>query len=480
VSARNNAGDCFAAEGSHAMPEPYVSLVLCFDGTWNTWKSHTNVSRVYSQIADISTGCLRQRKFYDEGVGTAWYDRIRGGVLGAGLDRNIRQGYAWLATMYQCEGKGPSPSTSRAVVPDPTRRRNGDLLATPLPESKLEFLTGSDIYILGFSRGAFTARSLAGLINFLGIPLIDPAAIAADQELADQAQVKDAWDLYATRPTPNERDSVRTGTADSALKDRIAKHNEAATAFRLRPTTCYPVRLHCLGVWDTVGALGIPRVFDYRWIPRFSTKYQFHDTTLGEAVRNAYHAVAIDEQRLPYKATLWEKAKSTTERVEQRWFSGAHANVGGGYEDDLLPAPPLEWLATMAAGCGLEFYNDRRIDQPDHTVPASIPMAPAIFDLDGTEFLSPVRDSYAEFLRGGYRLLRSLPGMGGRVYRRMLVDRDGVAQTVDSSAFAKWQADPRYRPPNLGQAGRIDVSFNVATDDDAMPAALPAAPPLGA
>lgn len=463
------------------MPAPFNSLVLCFDGTWNTWRSHTNVSRIYSQIADTSTGCPRQRKFYDEGVGTAWYDRIRGGVLGAGLDRNIRQGYAWLATMYQCEGKELSPVPLRAAAPDPTRRKNGDLLATPLPESNLEFLAGSDIYIFGFSRGAFTARSLAGLINFLGIPLIDPVAIdPADEGLAHQQRVKDAWNLYVTRPTPEERNAVLKGTADDALKDRVTKHNEAATGFRLRPTICYPVRVHFLGVWDTVGALGIPRVFDYNWIPRFSTKYQFHDTRLGESVRNAYHAVAIDEQRLPYKATLWERAKPPTERIEQRWFSGAHANVGGGYEDDLLPAPPLEWLATMAAACGLEFYNDRRIDQVDHTVPASMPMAPAVFDLDGTEFLSPVRDSYAEFLAGGYRLLRSLPGMGGRVYRRMLVDRDGVTQTVDSSAFAKWQADPTYRPPNLGQAGRIDVSYNMATDADAIPAALSAAPPLGA
>lgn len=460
------------------MPEPYVSLVLCFDGTWNTWRSHTNVSRIYSQIADVSTGCPRQRKFYDEGVGTHWFDRFRGGMFGAGLDRNIRQGYGWLATMYQCETDGV-PATDTETALKGLRKKNGDLMATPLPESKLEYLAGSDIYILGFSRGAFTARSLAGLINFLGLPRIDSAA-AATALSAGEEQIDDAWNLYATRPTNAERDAVAQGLGDDALKRRVSEHDRLAEEFRKRTTTQYPVRVHFLGVWDTVGSLGIPRVFDHPWIPRFSTKYQFHDTRLGESVRNAFHAVAIDEQRLPYKATLWEKVKPTTERIEQRWFAGAHANVGGGYEDDLLPAPPLEWLSRMAAACGLEFINDRRIEAPKDNVPASIPMAPAAFDLDGTEFLSPVRDSYAEFLHGAYRIMRSIPGMGGRVYRRMLVDEDGVGQRVDDSAFAKWRADPDYRPLNLGQAGRIDVSFNVATDADEGGSLPPAARPIGA
>jgi uncharacterized protein (DUF2235 family) len=81
-----------------------------------------------------------------------------------------------------------------------------------------------------------------------------------------------------------------------------------------------PLRIHFMGVWDTVGALGIPRIFDKDWIPRFSSKYQFHDTALCEGIRNAFHAVAIDEQRLPYKATLWTEKQVLNEQVEQRWF----------------------------------------------------------------------------------------------------------------------------------------------------------------
>jgi hypothetical protein len=233
------------------------------------------------------------------------------------------------------------------------------------------------------------------------------------------------------------------------------------------------VRIHFMGVWDTVGALGIPRIFDKDWIPRFSSKYQFHDTALCEGIRNAFHAVAIDEQRLPYKATLWTEKQVLNEQVEQRWFPGAHADVGGGYKDDLLPAPPLKWLADQAAACGLQFVNDRKTVGPNGAPLPSVAVAPAAFNLDGNEYLSPVHDSYAEFFGGVYRAVRSVPGMGGRVYRRMLVLSDGINQKIDETAFLKWKADPEYRPPNLGQAGRADVTFNVARDDlgNSMPSA---------
>jgi hypothetical protein len=90
---------------------------------------------------------------------------------------------------------------------------------------------------------------------------------------------------------------------------------------------------------------------------------------------------------------------------------------------------------------------------------------PAAFALDGREYLSAVHDSYAEFMGGGYRVLRSLPGAGGRTYRRMLVEQDGVAQTIDETARMKISADPGYRPPNLSQAGRLDVSYRIARLD---------------
>jgi uncharacterized protein (DUF2235 family) len=411
------------------MAQTVRRLVACFDGTWNNDRSNTNVSRLFRKVSDATNGCPEQLRFYDEGVGTRFGERIRGGVLGMGLDRNIRQGYAWLASNF----------TPRDTAKDAEG-----------------FLVGTDLYLLGFSRGAFTARSLGGLINYLGLPKLSNSP-PAGTPLADHPQVKAAWELYANRPTVAQTDQIKQGN----VTDDLRAHLQAVGEFRANDAV-YPVRIHFLGVWDTVGALGIPQVLDYRWLPRPSNKYRFHDTSLGRCVRFAYHAVAIDENREAYCVTLWSGRESSTEEVEQRWFPGAHADVGGGYDDDLLPDPPLAWIASRAAYRGLSFVNDRQLPDPTGRVLPFVAKPPAAFDLDGREYLSPVHDSYAEFMLGAYRLLRALPGAGGRVYRRMLVEADGIFQTVDPTAHQKVDADPNYRPPNLAQAGRPDVSFTQA------------------
>jgi uncharacterized protein (DUF2235 family) len=418
------------------MAEDIKRMAACFDGTWNTEKSNTNVSRLFRLIARETNGCTDQRVFYDEGVGTGLGERIRGGVLGMGLDVNIRQGYAWLGAQFALAGAGGATDDDG-------------------------FLHGPDLYLFGFSRGAFTARSLGGLINFLGLPRLGSMPGDKPSALCEDAAVLRAWALYETRPTLAEREAAARGEAKAA--QRVAEHNAAAAQFRANHAH-HPVRIHFIGVWDTVGALGIPRVFD-RWsLLRPSTKYRFHDTQLGRCVRHAYHAVAVDEQRQPYCVALWSgHDPATTHSVEQRWFPGAHADVGGGYEDSLLPDPPLAWLATMAAAQGLHFVNDRGAVGADGTRLASLAQMPAAFELDGREYLSPVHDSYAEFLYGAYKLLRSLPLIGGgRTYRRMLVPQDGIAQSVDETANLKVAADPAYRPPNLAQAGRLDVNYPIA------------------
>jgi uncharacterized protein (DUF2235 family) len=415
---------------------PTARLIACFDGTWNNDRSNTNVSRLFRKIADETCQCAEQRRFYDEGVGTKWGERLRGGVFGIGLDRNIRQGLAWLGSQF--------------IVP-----------AAPQLDAD-KFVVGPDIFLFGFSRGAFTARSLGGIINYLGLPKITLSGTDPYKgPLCDHPMVMSAWHLYADRPTPEERSAVVAKKASDALLRKIAQHDADADKFRATMSV-FPVRIHCLCVWDTVGALGVPKVFDYAWIPRFSSKYEFHDTRLGGCVTNAYHAVAIDEQREPYCVTLWTEAKPTTKDVEQRWFPGAHADVGGGYDDDLLPDAPLAWLAEKAAAKGLCFVNDRNVADAAGVVKPYITQRPAAFDLDGREYLSPVHDSYSEFMKGTYKILRSLPGAGGRAYRRMLVLQDGIAQSVDVTATKKLDADPNYRPPNFAEAGRVDVNYHVA------------------
>jgi uncharacterized protein (DUF2235 family) len=392
-------------------------LIVCFDGTWNTPEDQTNVSRLYTAIADRHSGCPRQLKFYDAGVGTETGSKLLGGALGTGLSANIMQGYAWLVEQYE--------------------RFAGE--RSRLEADREVFEAGAEIFIFGFSRGAFTARSLAGLVNRLGLLKRDELERARgrpDETYGDNRLLKEAWDLYR-RSNPDK--STETRTQDPWKSFR---HNH-----------CWNVKVKCLGVWDTVGALGLPRVRN-ALVPFLSKRLEFHDTALGRVVEHAYHAIAIDEHREDYAATLWERPHKMTQAIEQRWFPGAHANVGGGYEDDLLPDPPLAWMAEKALALGLEFTDEFAMKQGRVTCKSALPVD---FALHGNEHLSPVRDSYSDFMFGVYKGLRSLVGRK-RFYRPMLISKGN--ETIDQSAHMKWTADPTYRPSNLAAAGR-----NLAKDE---------------
>ncbi|MFA5083579.1 MAG: DUF2235 domain-containing protein [Hydrogenophilaceae bacterium] len=336
-------------------------LVMCFDGTWNDVKDQTNVSRLHAAIPAIPEqpgGPVPQLKYYDEGVGTHFGTIITGGMLGNGLTQNIREGYAWLIRHWRADDQ---------------------------------------LYIFGFSRGAFTARSLAGMIGKCGIMK------EADPNLDERRRKIKALEA-ATRITELYKFSNQAGTDPMAeLGDGTRK-----------------ARIHFIGVWDTVGALGVPLL-------NFSVAEKFHDTKLGDKVDFAYHALAIDEHRKDYQAALWTHIPDPTRQtVEQRWFPGAHANVGGGYEDDLLPEPPLAWIAQKARDCGLEISNE-------------------VIRLDGNEYRAPVRDSFAEFGFGLYRWVKL-----NKPYLRPI--GEGVAETVDETALKKWAAEFDYRPVNLAHA----------------------------
>jgi hypothetical protein len=201
-----------------------------------------------------------------------------------------------------------------------------------------------------------------------------------------------------------------------------------------------------IGVWDTVGALGVP----FGNIPGISKRRMgFHNTRLSTLFQHAYQALAIDEHRKAYAPTLWTRFTPTkpdpsgTRRarpreVEQRWFIGAHANVGGGIAGDDLPQLPLAWLMEKAGALGLAFRG--RVD------------------LVGGEETGLVSDSFASFLGGFYRITR----LGRRYYRPIDVEpqpvKDGTAktanETIDASVFDRWRADKTYRPANLVEWAR--------------------------
>lgn len=319
-------------------------LILFFDGTWNKASCNTNVSRLRAALDTHGTDGMPQVSYYEPGVGTNWYDRITGGAFGRGLSANMRQGYSWLCRQYQF---------------------------------------GDEIFLFGFSRGAYTARSLVGMIRKCGL-----------------------------LRQPNSRG---VAAAHALYRDKKA-HPNGYRAVRFRAEHSHEVRIRFIGVWDTVGSLGVPLT----GVSFSRDYYRWHDTELSKIVDYAYHAIALDERRRDFSATLWTKRKASNIDVEQRWFVGSHANVGGGYENDLLPDLPLRWLQEKAVACGLGLK--------EWATPAA------------DSFCFPLRDSYAEFLWGLYR------------YFSRPCEREfgtGVHETVDPSVWARWHSDPGYRPACL-------------------------------
>lgn len=340
-------------------------LILLYDGTWNDPEDQTNVFRLAGRIRD-QDGSIRQRFFYDPGVGTGKVDRFRGGVFGYGLSENLMQGYEWLAKRFSDE---------------------------------------DEIWIFGFSRGAYTARSLVGLIRKCGLLRIFTPSL-----------LKKAEELYRDK--------------------NLGPESDACSSFRQKFSRVPRIRF--IGVWDTVGALGIPGT-------SLSENGQFawHDTELSKSVDYAYHAIALDEHRAAYDVALWTSAsgnkKPENVDVEQRWFVGAHANVGGGYgEKDLLADISLQWMMQKAHEVGL------KLDA---------------FQAAQDAWKSPPTDSYKQFLYGVYSWFRNLKTFGkGKYTRRFKTghrDLPAVNITVDESVWLRW-ADPesKYRPTTLTEAGQ--------------------------
>lgn len=284
-------------------------LLLFLDGTWNLddgTQPPTHIVRLRNMVDET---CFRregvnwyQRVYYDTGVGTGPLDRWLGGLAGVGLDRNIVQAYRFLSQHYR-------PTAS----PQPT----------------------DEIAVFGFSRGAFTARSLVGFVGAAGL-------LRAEHCTDDN--LKRAWEYYRT---PEKERSPGEKAALAAL--------------------CQSgVRVRVLGVFDTVGALGIPGKFLLR-INKY--RFQFHDTELSSIVDYAFHALALDEQRQPFEAAVWQQPRHRFfRRIEQVWFPGVHADVGGGYVQPSAGEPdlsllPLQWMVERLRSRDLVRFNQ---DDAEH------------------------------------------------------------------------------------------------------------------
>jgi uncharacterized protein (DUF2235 family) len=253
-------------------------IVFCADGTWDSSANNTNVYRLYKSLA-TSAG---QVPYYDDGVGSDGrpIEKLLGGAFGDGLFQKIKDGYTKIAQVYEADDR---------------------------------------IFLFGFSRGAFTARCLAGMIAISGLPT----------ENFDDAMVETAFQAY--------RNKDRRAQLLASLGPQYGM---------------YDAKLAMVGVWDTVGSLGIPALVG----GVDPLLCGFLDTTLHPDVLNAYQALAVDERRPEFPPTLWT-CPNASQTLEQVWFCGVHCDVGGGYADDAngtaLSDLTLGWMMEKAAALGL-------------------------------------------------------------------------------------------------------------------------------
>ncbi|MET3930281.1 uncharacterized protein (DUF2235 family) [Lysobacter sp. OAE881] len=360
-----------------------ANIAIFLDGTWNDPKDRTSVFELKECLDVASNVPDRQQCYYSAGVGVKRFEKFRGGAFGMGLSENVLQAYRWLVKTY----------------------RDGDR-----------------IFLFGFSRGAYTARSLAGLIARCGL------LHAQYGDRADAIYERYRLDKKAERIDELEyirRHDKRPLTAD---EDRLLRESRR-------------VEIEMIGVWDTVGSLGIP----WSAAPIFGPKdYYFLNTRPSVLYRHCFHALAIDEHRGPYQPTLWTRFVPAGERAdakpalpldrfEQRWFIGAHSNIGGGYGgQDALRNPPLIWMQEKAQALGLRFTRT--------------------FEPSGNEATTQPAKSYEQFMHGLYRVAT----LGRRTWRTIGGDatpvKGGVSipinETIDGSVF-DWCRANHQVPKNL-------------------------------
>ena len=427
-------------------------LIVCLDGTWNNRDDSTNV--LHHHTLTIPGGAPEQVREYHRGVGTGVLDRVSGGAFGFGLEQNVRDAYNWLIEHYD---------DSDIDYPD-------------------------ELYIFGFSRGAYTARSLVGFIARCGLlrrgaPLTVRQLWSNYCILGRQAEKRTSFwnalfpvevlplrslpDLIADPWQAKEFDAtkkaakVRAIDPDSLPGQKVAPLSDPERLFAFWSRR---IRITYLGLYDTVGALGLDALAIPGLRSKLALHHNMHATTL---VKSCRHALAIDEYRSNFKPTLFLEyqghAREETDDncnpcprgmieahwrsrhgmwhslIEQRWFVGAHANIGGGYPDNTLSELPRQWILDGARDHGLQCR----------------PWAPT----PRARYFPT--DSFAEFLRPAwtmvlrakrhYRTIDPAPIVrahpNGEAFQGFTLQ--SVHETVDRSVAWYWETARKAPPPNL-------------------------------
>lgn len=325
--------------------------VILIDGTMSSLEPgrETNVGQIYRLLKGLPAQA-RLSVYYEPGVQWALWRDLAEVATGRGINDQIRNAYGWLATRYR---------------------------------------PGDRIFLIGFSRGAFAVRSLAGVIDRVGLTRADAAT---------ERNVSLAWRYYQAR----DREKGRA-------------------EFRRR--FCHPsAAIEMIGVFDTVKALGLRLPFLWMWT---EPQHDFHDHALGGIVRNGFHALAMHETRAVLAPILWDGAPEPGQRVEQMWFRGTHGDIGGhlGLSDASRPLAnvPLNWMLERAASAGLMLPDDWRSAYP------ADPAAPSVGTWRGW---------------GKLFLLRARRKVGSTPTERLHPSTDGGERPAPLPGLPGWQARP--------------------------------------
>lgn len=338
------------------------NIIVCTDGTWDhpdsknpnaaTTPDETNVFKFFALLpgeAQIRSNGTRvksiegQTAFYDDGVGAdgIWAVRIAEGATGAGLEIKLRAAYRFVSEQYE---------------------------------------EGDRIYLFGFSRGAYTARSIGGMLTRCGVPA---------RQLLNDTFASHAFDVYR-------------------------RDNDTITAQFRKDYQSRDVSIEVIGVWDTVGSLGIPLML-FSGLDHLL--FRFHDTSLHPNVRFGYHAVSIDEKRESFQPSLWDPR----EGVEQLWFVGVHGDIGGGYKETGLSDVTFRWMLDRVQSHGLLFKDGTFTKDGTPTI-------------TGDPLMVPMHDSYKPPFISLHPSVRVIP----------------PSATLHVSVQKRLEkAQPEYRPVNL-------------------------------